>query len=83
MRPRIQIVALQAGHEGGGAPVPVTRGVEEALAAWSPAALPDHVRGGARFVHEHEALAIHVVLPDAPAIAMTSDVRPLLLGRPQ
>jgi hypothetical protein len=75
--------AAQARDEGGGAPVAVRRGIDQALASWAPAVAPDHVRGRAGFIQEHEAPGVHVALPDPPVAAILGDVSSVLLGRPQ
>src|SRR3954463_11496289 len=49
----------------------------------TPAGAPDHVRGRAGLVQEHEAGRIHVALPDAPAAAVAGHVGPVLLGGSQ
>src|SRR3954469_23044895 len=49
----------------------------------TPAGAPDHVRGRAGLVQEHEAVRIHVALPHPPALAMAGDVGPVLLAGSQ
>ena len=71
--------AAQPRDEGGGAPVAVRRGIDQALAPWSPAVASDHVRGRAGLVEEHEALGVHIALPDPPVAAVLGHVRPVLL----
>ena len=76
-------VLPQAGDEGGGPPVAVRRGVDQALAPRAAAVAARHVGGGAGLVEEDEARRVHVALPAAPAPALGGDVGPVLLGRPQ
>src|SRR3712207_1289379 len=53
---------------------------DQALALWTPAGAPDHVGGRAGLVQEHEAVRIHVALPDAPAAAVPGDIGPVVLA---
>src|SRR3546814_9351410 len=79
----------QAGHEepapdeigGGRAPVTMRCGVDQALTLRSPAISADHVGGGPGLVEKDEGGRVHVALPYPPSLAVSGDIRPILLGR--
>src|SRR4051794_26930332 len=73
----------QTSDEGCGLPVPLRSCIDQTLALETPAGAPDHVRGRAGLVQEHEAVRIHVALPHPPAVAMAGDVGPVLLAGSQ
>jgi hypothetical protein len=57
--------------------------IDQALALGTPAIPADHVRGCAGLVDEDEAVRIHVALPHPPALAVSGDIGPVLLGGSQ
>ncbi len=61
----------------------VRRGINQALAPWSPAVAADHVGGSPGLIQKDKALGVHVALPDPPVAATLGYVGPILLGRPQ
>ena len=61
----------------------VWRGVDQALAAGTAPLAAHHVRRSPGLIQEHEAVRVHVALPDPPASAIVGDIGPVLLGRPQ
>jgi hypothetical protein len=76
-------IAAQASDEGCCLPVSVGRRVDQALATWTPAVEPRHRGGRPRLVEEDKALGIHVALPGPPMAAVSGNVGPVLLGRPE
>jgi hypothetical protein len=71
----------QTGQEGGGLPVPVRDGADQALAPRCAAARPGHVGRGPGFIEEDQALWIERGERRRPFPARIGDiVTPLLLG---
>ena len=73
-------MATQAGHKGGGLPVPVRGRIDQPLAARAAAIAAGHVGGRPGLVEEDEAARVHVALPDAPVPPLLGHVGPVLLG---
>jgi hypothetical protein len=69
-----QAGAAQPRDEGGGAPVAVRCGVDQALAPRPPAVAADHVRGGAGLIQDDEALGVHIARPDPPVAPMLGHI---------
>jgi hypothetical protein len=55
---------------------------DQAFAAWSPAAQPRHFGRGAGFVDEDQSVGIELGLMLGPCRSRCSNVRSILLGRP-
>jgi len=77
---RGEAACSKPGREGGDFPMAMRRGAPQALAARRPASEPYHIGGTACFIDEDELLRIEAGLAFAPAPALCSHVRALLLA---
>jgi hypothetical protein len=72
----------QRGDEGHGLPMTMGHSCLEALASWPPAAQRRHVGFDPGLVDEDQPPGVNLVLMRFPALPFASDVRSILLGRP-
>ena len=71
--------AAQAGHEGHRLPMTMRHPRDKTLAAGRPAMLAGHIGFGPGFIDEDQSVRVDVTLMTLPALALTSNVGPVLL----